>query len=269
MDTITGVSLGRPRVNRLTHHVARWIHQLGQRPSSINLRRRHGLGRLPRRGIREDRFTGLLCAVSAAVVPPPADWPSNAALTGYWFDGPASSEPDPELARFVEAGDPPLYLGLGSMKLPAPEIASTLAASIQAAGRRVVVAGGLAECAAFRDLDGVYLTKEVDHGWLFPRTAGVICHGGAGTVAAGLRAGVPVMALPLALDQPYWGRRLVDLGVAPDSIPIYELEPRRLTAALGRLDLPAHRERSAAIAAQIARERGAEIAAARIEEAGR
>ncbi|MFE3055854.1 glycosyltransferase [Nocardia sp. NPDC059239] len=57
------------------------------------------------------------------------------------------------------------------------------------------------------------------HEWLFPRTAAVVHHGGAGTTGTGLRAGVPNVVCPFHMDQPFWGARVVALGVAASTLP--------------------------------------------------
>ena len=83
------------------------------------------------------------------------------------------------------------------------------------------------------------MVPSADHSWLFPRTAAVVHHGGAGTTAAGLRAGVPTVICPFFSDQPFWGRRVEQLGVGPAPLPIKQLTAdsltdRILTAVHGR-----------------------------------
>jgi UDP:flavonoid glycosyltransferase YjiC (YdhE family) len=74
--------------------------------------------------------------------------------------------------------------------------------------------------------------EAVPHDWLFPQVAAVVHHGGAGTTAAGLRAGVPAVVVPAMADQPYWGRRLHELGAAPAPIPRHRLTAPKLAAAI-------------------------------------
>jgi sterol 3beta-glucosyltransferase len=88
--------------------------------------------------------------------------------------------------------------------------------------------------------DSVFLLDEAPHDWLFPQMAAVVHHGGAGTTAAGLRAGKPTVICPFFADQPFWGRRVAVLGAGPQPIP-----QRRLTAeALGAAIAAAVGERS-------------------------
>lgn len=95
------------------------------------------------------------------------------------------------------------------------------------------------------------------HDWLFPRMAAVVHHAGAGTTAAGLRAGVPAVAVPMLADQPFWARRLHHLGVSPPPIPLSRLTADRLAAALtAATSDPRHRKGARAVAARLAGEDG-------------
>jgi UDP:flavonoid glycosyltransferase YjiC (YdhE family) len=80
--------------------------------------------------------------------------------------------------------------------------------------------------------DSVFVVDSVPHAWLFPRVAAVVHHGGAGTTAAGLRAGVPTVIIPFFGDQPFWGARIAELGVGPDPIPRKKLTAERLAQAI-------------------------------------
>ena len=95
------------------------------------------------------------------------------------------------------------------------------------------------------------------HPWLFPRCSAVVHHGGSGTTHDGLRAGVPSVAVPHAVDQPYHGWRMHRLGVGPAPIPVRKLTPARLAAVLRDLTTdPAYRRRAAEVAARIDAEDG-------------
>jgi sterol 3beta-glucosyltransferase len=190
-----------------------------------------GLDRLPVRGpmrrVRRDR-TPVLCCFSEAVVPRPADWPPHVRITGYWFlDEPAYS-PAAELAAFLAAGPPPVYVGFGSMVPPDPAAADRLIrAALRAAGARGVLQGDPAT-----GEEDMFVVGDVPHSWLFPRTAAVVHHGGAGTTAAGLRSGVPSVVCPFFGDQPYWGERVAALGAGPAPVRFRELTVPRLADAI-------------------------------------
>jgi sterol 3beta-glucosyltransferase len=98
---------------------------------------------------------------------------------------------------------------------------------------------------------------DVPHDWLFPRMAAVIHHAGAGTAAAGLRAGVPAVSVPMIGDQPFWAARLAALGTGPRPIPYKRLSVQALTAAiLDAITRPSFRLQAHAIASRLAREDG-------------
>ncbi len=180
------------------------------------------------------RSAPLLGAYSSLVVPPPPDWPAHAHLTGYWFpDQPPGWQPPPELEAFLEAGDPPVYVGFGSMSGRRPEeLAAIVLEALAQAGRRGLLLTGWGGLSALRAPQSVRVIDSAPHGWLFPRMAAVVHHGGAGTTAEGLRAGVPSVILPFMMDQPFWGRRVQALGVGPPPLPLKKLDAGRLAQAI-------------------------------------
>ncbi|WP_255604530.1 glycosyltransferase [Oscillochloris sp. ZM17-4] len=109
---------------------------------------------------------------------------------------------------------------------------------------------------------------DTPHGWLFPQVAAVVTHGGAGTVNAALRAGVPPVVLPVFGDQRLWARRVAELGAGPPPIPRAELTVEGLAGAVAAACADAGmRRRAAALGAQIVAEGGAARAAALLEAA--
>jgi sterol 3beta-glucosyltransferase len=119
---------------------------------------------------------------------------------------------------------------------------------------------------------GGHLPREIfpleyaPYGWLFPRMAGVVHHGGSGTTGFALRSGVPSLVVPFAFDQPYWGERTAALGAGLPPLPYQELEPGRLATALGRLvSEPALRAGATAIGRRLQAENGVERAVGLIE----
>ena len=186
------------------------------------------------RFIHDLAATPLLGAYSPQVILPPSDWPSTAHITGYFFlDRPKGWQPPHDLLAFLEAGEPPVYVGFGSMAGQDPERLSALVLDALAqCGRRGVVATGWGGLRADRLPAGVFVLDAVAHGWLFPRMAAVVHHGGAGTTAEALRAGVPSVIVPFIVDQPFWGARVQQLDVGPKPIPLKQLTARRLSDAI-------------------------------------
>ncbi|MBN8621246.1 MAG: glycosyltransferase family 1 protein [Anaerolineae bacterium] len=175
-----------------------------------------------------------LYGFSPAVLPKPADWPANAHVTGYWFLPPVTGwQPPAALEAFLAAGDAPVYVGFGSMASRDPEqTAAIVLEAIQQAGVRAVIASGWGGLAASDVPETVHLIEGAPHEWLFPRMSAVVHHGGAGTTAAGLRAGVPTVIVPFKSDQPFWGKRVWQLGVGTEPIPRRTLTAEALAAAL-------------------------------------
>jgi sterol 3beta-glucosyltransferase len=175
-----------------------------------------------------------LYAYSRHVIPVPPDWDDTVHVTGYWFlDGDKSWQPPADLAAFLDAGAPPVYVGFGSMINDDPaRLTQTVIDALQKSGQRGVIAtgwGGLRES----DLpSNIFRLKEAPHDWLFPRMAAVVHHGGAGTVAAGLRAGKPTVVVPFMVDQPFWGQRVYELGVGTKPIPQKHLTADTLADAI-------------------------------------
>jgi vancomycin aglycone glucosyltransferase len=117
-----------------------------------------------------------------------------------------------ELLAFLDAGAPPVYVGLGS--LPAPKDFARMAIDVvRAQGRRVLISRGWAELALVDDREDCFIVGEVNQQALFPRVAAVVHHGGAGTTTAAARAGSPQVVVPQIGDQPYWASRVSDLGI--------------------------------------------------------
>jgi UDP:flavonoid glycosyltransferase YjiC (YdhE family) len=262
-------SLGRIG-NRLSHTAANQMMWRTRRPG-VNEWRTTDLGLPPlpwlagqARSMARDRLPRL-CGYSPAVVPRPRDWPRYARITGYWFlDGVPERRPSGELVDFVESGPPPVYVGFGSMVLPDPAATARLVrTALRRAGARGVLLGDPGELPSSDDL---LVVGHAPHDWLFPRARAVVHHGGAGTTAAGLRAGVPNVVVPFFVDQPFWGSRVHALGAGPRPVPFAELTADALGDAVERALNDRSMDAAAArIAERIRAEDGVEVACDLIE----
>ena len=256
-----GTNLGGP-LNYLSHALAEQFFWQAGRPVINPWRQQLGLRRLPLIGPYRRYYQAqrpFLYGFSPLVVPKPADWYEAMSVTGYWFLPPLPDwQPPARLTDFLAAGPPPIYFGFGSMtdREPAELMQLTREALTRTGQRGVVLTGwgGLDETA---NADDLLVIDEVPHRWLFPRMKMVIHHGGAGTTAAGLRAGVPTIVIPYFADQPFWGERLETLGVAPAPIPRRALTAEKLAAAIQQVlaDEPMQ-ARAASLGRQIAAEDG-------------
>ncbi len=214
----------------------------------------------------------VLHGYSPAVLARPRDWRSGLEVVGYWWPPvPDDWRPPAELVEFLDGGEPPVFVGFGSMAggdaLALGELAVVAA---RRAGLRLVLQSGWAGLSGAGTEPDVYVTGPVPHGWLFPRMAAVVHHAGAGTTAAGLRAGVPAVPVPMIADQGFWADRLVHLGVAPAVLPPRRLRADRLAAALrAAVADPAYRRHATALAARIATEDGPAAVVAAVAQPSR
>ncbi|MFI8966036.1 glycosyltransferase [Streptomyces sp. NPDC053493] len=222
--------------------------ELGHRPRRSTARRRH----------RERQNWPVHHGFSPLVVTRPADWRPGLTTDGYWwpYTSPTAQLP-PRVHDFLAAGPAPVFVGLGSPTVPDPErVSDLIVRALRRAGLRGVIQSGWSGLRA--DGDDMLTVGELPHSLLFPRMAAVVHHAGAGTTAAGLRAGVPAVPMPVWFDGAFWASRLTALGVSPGPVPLRRLtapEPlaAALTAATGD---PAYRHRAAALAERLRKEDG-------------
>ncbi|MBV9948980.1 MAG: glycosyltransferase family 1 protein [Myxococcales bacterium] len=150
-----------------------------------------------------------------ATDPPLAPAPAAPGLlvfqTGAWLLEDTEALPR-ELEAFVHAGEPPVYVGFGSM--PAGEgLGRAAIEAARALGRRVILSRGWAELDPIDGAGDCIGVGDVNQQALFPRVAAVVHHGGAGTTAVAARAGVPQVLAPMFGDQFYWASRVEALGI--------------------------------------------------------
>ncbi|HRF48838.1 MAG TPA: glycosyltransferase [Anaerolineales bacterium] len=257
-----GPRLGRA-YNQLTHRAfeaimwtaaggsvrAYWRKAFGRDPDAFG----NPFGRAP------TPTTPTLVGCSRHVFPHPGDWPAHVHQTGYWFlDEPAWTPPS-ELSAFLESGPAPVYVGFGSIGTASQAEATTrlVVEACQRAGQRAVLATGWhGMSGSFALPPGMLRIESAPHAWLFPRMAAVVHHGGAGTTAAGLRAGVPTLVIPHGNDQFAWGRRIFELGAGPRPIPRRRLTAINLADALTALRAPELRAAAAELGQRIRAEDG-------------
>ncbi|WP_028707455.1 glycosyltransferase [Propionicicella superfundia] len=267
---MTPAGAGLPSLPRVLRRPA---GRLVQRAGWLNAKgplndARRALGQAPVEDPTRDAFT--LCAWSPTLVPHPDDWPtSRFAITGRWHLPTRHGEPDPALDAFLDAGEPPVYVGFGSMQgfTGMHRLLDALFAGL--APRRIVLACG-SGTPSDEDLPaGVHrVAGFVPHDWLFPRCAAIVHHCGAGTAHQAVAAGVPSIPVPISMDQPFWADRLHRLGVASAPLnprkPGVELVRRAVAAAESR---PVRRH-AAELARRTADEDGIAAAIRQIERLG-
>lgn len=258
--------------NRLSYVAVQQMLWQSTRVADVQTRRLLGLrpgsfwgpfGSLARRRVP------VLYGFSHHVLPRPADWGEFIQVTGYWFlDVTSDWTPPADLVEFLKAGPPPVYIGFGSMGSRSPEEATRLTLeALRLSGQRGVIASGWGGMSHADLPDTVYMLSAIPHSWLFPQMSAVVHHGGAGTTAAGLRAGVPSIVIPFMADQPYWGHRVAQLGVGPAPIPRKRLSAERLAEAIRwAVSDDGMRQRAADLGARIRAEDGVGQAVASIQQ---
>lgn len=205
------------------------------RPFVNEFRRRFGLRPLTGGDFRTVLTSSpLLGAYSTATIPHPPDWPASVHITGYWFDDAQSRwQPPAELEAFLGSGQPPVYVGFGSMAGRDPgHFAGIVLQALAQTGQRAILATGWGGMGVLQAPKEVFVLKAAPHGWLFPRMAAAVHHGGAGTTAESLRAGLPTVVVPFIVDQLFWGKRVRALGAGPEPIQAKKLTAGRLAEAI-------------------------------------
>jgi UDP:flavonoid glycosyltransferase YjiC (YdhE family) len=212
-----------------------------------------------------------LLPISPSVVPRDPRWGPQHRMTGYWFlNEPGDWRPPTELRAFLETSEPPVAITLGAMSLGSGEDASEtvelILDAVRAAGVRAIVQGWDGVISAVDLPPTVHHVGPVPHSWLFDRVSCVVHHGGFGTTAAVLRAGVPAVVIPHIIDQLFWGERVETLGVGPAAIPRAKLTVDGLADALTEATRHSRMcARAAELGAQIRAETGIETAVRLIE----
>jgi len=188
-----------------------------------------------------------------AADPTLAPWPDEGRVfqPGAWIL--QDERPLPaDLERFLDAGDPPVFFGFGSMRAPENTGEAMLAAA-RAIGRRAVVSQGWAELSARSDAGHCFVVGEANLRTLFTRVSAVVHHGGAGTTTLAALGGAPQVVVPQMYDQHYWARRIHELGIGVAHAPgVPTAEP--LAASLEQALAPQVTLRARAIAADVRRD---------------
>ncbi|MDN3239528.1 glycosyltransferase [Glycomyces tritici] len=254
---------GRPLPPGVTDNRELWAHDAASMHAlygePVNrLRAANGLA--PLGCVRDHVHTAHPWLATDPVLSPRHPRDLGAVQTGAWIL-PDPRPLTPELEAFLDAGPPPVYIGFGSIPMrPSESVARIAVGAARRNGLRVILASGWAGLAPIDDHDDCIAVDDVNQQTLFPRTAAVVHHGGAGTTATAAIAGTPQVVLPQIVDQPYWARRVAELGIgAAHRGP--NLTTRSLAAAITTALTAETRERATATAGAI-RTDGAATAAA-------
>ncbi|MEW8962488.1 glycosyltransferase [Paraclostridium dentum] len=186
-----------------------WKERFGRIPKNF---------KSPYEKISKDHIAMVSC--SNFVFSRPKDWDKNIYQSGYWFvEENKEYKPSKELEAFINNGEKPVYIGFGSVfdSDEKDKIVRIIIAALKKCGKRGIISGmGKVDNLP----DNIISVDGIPHTWLFEKVSVVCHHGGAGTTAAGFRAGVPSVIIPFSNDQFAWAHRAFDLGVGAK--PIYK-----------------------------------------------
>jgi sterol 3beta-glucosyltransferase len=175
----------------------------------------------------------ILNGFSQYVVQRPPDWNEHIHITGYWFPENKYWQPPSDLIAFLEAGEPPVFIGFGSMPIKDPErTTAIILEALKQSGQRGILHMGWGGIGNQSLPDTIFKLDYAPYDWLFPQMAMVIHHGGSGTTAFGFHSGVPSCAVPFLFDQFYWGQRIAQLGVGHQPLPFKQLTVERLAEVI-------------------------------------
>ncbi|MGV8953867.1 MAG: glycosyltransferase [Cypionkella sp.] len=259
-----------PAFNRLTY-TAMTVQQIYYNLPRNKLRRElMGLESRKKGGFfRNTDGTPLttLYAYSDVISPRPRDWPKSAIVSGYWtLKDQSAWQPSAEFQKFLSEGDAPVYIGFGSMPFGAERNTQILKDAVKLWGGRAVVARGWGGINPSDLPDTIFAIEKAPHDKLFKYVSAVVHHGGAGTTSAGLHLGRPTFIVPQTVDQPYWGRRVFELGCGPKPVRLRKLTPEILAGALADLTTnETYRKNASALAEQLHAEDGTTVAIKVIE----
>lgn len=196
---------------------------------------------------------------SPALVPKPYDWGSHIDVCGYFFREAPKYDPPSKIDHFLQDRPPPVYFGFGSIVVEdSVSVTSIILDAVHSLGVRAIISRGWSHLGAgiVADDSDVLFIDDCPHEWLFQHVAAVVHHGGAGTVACGLRNGCPTTVIPFFGDQPFWGDMIAAAGAGPEPIHHKSLTAQNLADAISFCLTPEAHAAAKAIASQMVCESG-------------
>ena len=172
----------------------------------------------PVKSLQKELFTSellTLVAASEALTPRPKDWADTVQMTGFLnlpTDNSGGQIPS-DLQAFLDAGEPPVYMTLGScMQFELENSTKLLIQAARVLGKRAIIQSDWEKVQKPTD-PNIFCVTRIPHSAVFPHCALIVHHGGAGTTQAALLAGKPSVVVAHGFDQPYWGQQLETLSV--------------------------------------------------------
>lgn len=211
-----------------------------------------------------------LYALSPALIPRPQEWGNHIYMTGFWLEKECIDDfvPDEKMIAFLKKHSQAIYIGFGSMV--SGDMGETLQIVLDALKIAKIPAvlskGWGGEHLNLGEHPHVFIAEYVPHSWLFSQVSAVVHHGGIGTIAAGLLAGKPTLVVPFGGDQPFWGNRIVKMGLGPKPILRSKLTAEKLAKKLLALtENPEYAKNAKEMQKKLLKEEGIKTAADIIE----
>ncbi len=258
-----------PYRDKLIESLAGWGMSFFMSRPLDKIRQRVGLQPMGPEGITSKLLN--LIPVSPHVIEPDQHWEARHKMTGYWFsDPPVKWEPPEDLRQFLATGQPPVVINLGAMALDGKDMLEAATITLEAlnkTGLRAIIQGWDTVMKERTLPAGVLHTGPVPHTYLLPRASCFVHHGGFGSTAAAIQAGVPAIVIPHIIDQFIWGNKVYELGVGPKPIPRSKLNAEALATAFKEAtENSSLKEKSAELGSLIRNENGLENAMRQIDQ---
>ena len=222
-------------------YLSKWRKENGMKPRGLRTKPDYSCGshRIP-----------AIYAISPLLTPRPKNWDEKIYMSGFWWEETECDyTPPQDLADFLASGEKPVYIGFGSMVSgDMDETFRIVREAVEKSGVRAIIASGWSEEKHPVNTERIQYVDFVPHDWLFRQVSAAVHHGGAGTTASSLRAGLPTLIVPFGGDQPFWGIRVHKAQCGPKPVPRERMTADSLAHALRELtELPVYRERAAEI----------------------
>jgi sterol 3beta-glucosyltransferase len=257
-------------LNRHTYSLVNNILWLAQKEEYSLFRQTLGLP--PYNGSLFDKVTEervpMIHAFSSELITRPADWPEPYTIAGFFTRSQTENEQSKlalGLKKWMQAGDKPLYIGFGSIPFPDKrKLSIGIKELLEKTDIRIIYCRGWSDMPDLPENPRLLIIEQADHAWLLPKCRAAVIHGGIGTIAAVLQAGIPAIVASLFVDQPAWGKIIEQrkLGV---HIPWKKLSATTVLDALTRVEQEPIKTSLQQAHARLLKENGVEAAIVSIE----
>ncbi|EXJ82749.1 hypothetical protein A1O3_06564 [Capronia epimyces CBS 606.96] len=269
LTNIRGIPFGKDLSNRLSYYMVERLTWLGL-GEAVNRFRENVLHLEPLNLARAPNLVQKLgiphtYCWSPSLLSKPKDWAAGISIAGFYLlpDEDTSFNPPSDLSLFLKTGDPPVYIGFGSIVMgDSGKLTSLVLEAVKQAGVRAIISKGWLGLGDGQPLpQDIFAVDDVPHTWLFRHVSAVIHHGGAGTTAAGLCAGKATVIVPFFGDQYFWGKVVHAAGAGPQPVEHVNLTADILARQIREVMDPRIQARAREIGAAIQHDRGCENSA--------